>query len=154
MIEEQALVVALDGDEIWVETQRRSACGQCTASKGCGTAVLGKVLGIKRNRVRVLNPQETKVSVGDEIIIGIEEQALVRGSLAIYIAPLVAMFLSGMLGEVVASQMNVLNSEFLVIIFSLSGLLLGFVWVKWFSREISSDLRYQPVLLHRILHTA
>lgn len=151
MIEEFAKVVAFDGDDVWVETQRQSACGQCAANKGCGTATLAKVLGNKRTRVRVLNPRSTKVSIGDEIVVGIEEQALVRGSLAIYLAPLLALFLSGLLADVLAGQLNIAKPEIFIIIISLIGLGLGFVWVKRFSRVISSDSRYQPVLLHRVL---
>ena len=148
MIEEYAQVVGFEGGDIWVETQRKSACGQCSANKGCGTAVLSKVLGNKRSRVRVLNPNATEVSIGDEIIVGIEEQALVRGSLAIYMAPLLALFLFGLLGGVLADQFNMVKPDTLVIIFSLFGLGLGFMWVKRFSGVISSDPRYQPVLLH------
>ena len=151
MIEESAMVVAFEGDDVWVETQRQSACGQCAANKGCGTATLAKVLGNKRTRVRVLNPRSTKVSIGDEIVVGIEEQALVRGSLAIYMAPLLALFLSGLLGDALAAQLNIARPEIFIIIISLIGLGLGFVWVKRFSRVISSDSRYQPVLLHRVL---
>ena len=154
MIEERAQVVAFEGDDVWVETQRQSACGQCAANKGCGTATLAKVLGNKRTRVRVLNPRATKVSVGDEIVVGIEEQALVRGSLAIYIAPLLALFLFGLLGEVIAAQFNMVQPDILVVILGLFGLGLGFIWVKRFSRVISSDSRYQPVLLHRVMHTS
>ena len=151
MIEEHAQVVAFEGDDIWVETQRKSVCGQCSANKGCGTATLAKVLGNKRSRVRVLNPQEKKVSIGDEIVVGIEEQALVHGSLAIYMAPLLSLFLFGLLGDVLATQMNILQPDILVIVFSLSGLGLGFAWVKRFSGVVSNDSRYQPVLLHRVL---
>ncbi|WP_455199475.1 SoxR reducing system RseC family protein, partial [Kaarinaea lacus] len=70
MIEERAEVVSIEDGDIWVETQRRSACGQCAVNKGCGTAVLGKVIGNKRTRVRVLNPTDTRVSIGDEIVVG------------------------------------------------------------------------------------
>ena len=151
MIEERAQVVALNEQEVWVETQRRSACGQCTANKGCGTAVLSKVMGNKRSRVRTLNPKSTKVSVGDEVIIGIQEQALVRGSLVIYMLPLLLMFLFGLLGDVLTSQLLMQNQDVLPIVFGMLGLALGFLWVRRFTRSIADDSRYQPVLLRRVL---
>ena len=151
MIEERAQVVALNEQEVWVETQRRSACGQCTANKGCGTAVLSKVMGNKRSRVRTLNPKSTKVSVGDEVIIGIQEQALVRGSLVIYMLPLLLMFLFGLLGDVLTSQLLMQNQDVLPIVFGMFGLALGFLWVRRFTRSIADDNRYQPVLLRRVL---
>ena len=151
MIEEHARVVDMNAEGVWVETQRRTACGQCAANKGCGTATLAKVLGNKRSRVRALNPKATSVAVGDEVIIGINEQALVRGSLAVYTAPLLAMFVFGLLGQLLATQLLFENSEFLTIVFSVFGLLLGFVWVRRFTHCIAGDARYQPILLRQVL---
>jgi len=151
MIEEQARVVALEDDDVWVETQRRSACGQCAANKGCGTATLAKVLGNKRSQVRTLNPKSTPVSVGDEVIIGINEQALVRGSLAVYTVPLLSLFVFGFLGQVLSAQLLMTNHDILPIVLGLSGLMLGFFWVRRFTREIAGNVNYQPVLLRRVL---
>jgi len=152
MIEEHAQVVALDQNhDVWVETQRRSACGQCAANKGCGTATLAKVLGNKRSRVRALNPQATAVMVGDEVIIGINEQALVRGSLAVYTVPLLSLFVFGFLGQLLTDQLLMTNQDILPIVSGLMGLLLGFLWVRRFTRLIADNDRYQPVLLRRVL---
>jgi len=151
MIEEHAQVVALNAEGIWVETQRRTACGQCSANKGCGTATLAKVLGNKRSRVRALNPKATSVVVGDEVIIGIDEQALVRGSLAVYTVPLLSLFVFGLLGQLLGTQLLFGDSEWLSIAFSIFGLVLGFAWVRRFTRHIASDERYQPVLLRQVL---
>ncbi len=151
MIEEHAQVIALENNDVWVETQRRSACGQCAANKGCGTATLARVLGNKRSRVRTLNPQATSVTVGDEVIIGINEQALVRGSLAVYTVPLLMLFVFGFLGQLLSTQLLMTNQDILPIILGLSGLLLGFVWVRRFTQGIADDVRYQPVLLRRVI---
>ena len=151
MIEERAQVVALNAEGVWVETQRRTACGQCSANKGCGTATLAKVLGNKRSRVRALNPKATSVAVGDEVIIGIDEQALVRGSLAVYTVPLLSLFVFGLLGQLLGTQLLFGDSEWLSIGLSILGLVLGFAWVRRFTGRIASDERYQPVLLRPVL---
>jgi sigma-E factor negative regulatory protein RseC len=151
VIEEQARVVLLNEEGVWVETQRRSACGSCAVNKGCGTASLAKVLGNKRSQVRALNPKGTVVKVGDEVVIGIDEGALVRGSLAIYSAPLLSLFMFGLLGQVVAVQLLIENVEAMTIAFSGLGLLLGFLWVKRFTAKVGRNPRYQPVLLRRML---
>jgi len=153
MIEERARVVQVDDSGIWVETQRQSACGQCNANKGCGTAVIAKVVGNKRSRVRVLDSGAAGVRVGDEVLIGIQEQALVRGSLAIYLAPLVSLFLFGLLGEMLGLQLGFENTELLSIVFGVAGLGAGFIWVRFFSRLVTRDPRYQPVLLRRAAST-
>lgn len=150
MIEEQARVVNVSGDDVWVETQRQSACGQCSANKGCGTAVIGKVLGRKSSQVRVLNPHALPVSRGDQVLIGIEEQALVKGSLAMYLVPLLAMFVFGLLGEALAGQFALTASDAFTAVLSLVGLAFGFFWLRIFSRAASRDSRYQPVLLRRL----
>ena len=80
MLEETAQVVRVTADGIWVETRRQSTCSSCAAEKGCGTATLSKVLGNRRTLVRVL--ADMPLEVGDRVVIGIREQALVRGSLA------------------------------------------------------------------------
>jgi sigma-E factor negative regulatory protein RseC len=151
MIEEHAQVIALENNDVWVETQRRSACGQCAANKGCGTATLARVLGNKRSQVRTLNPQATSVAVGDEVVIGINEQALVRGSLAVYTVPLLMLFVFGFLGQLLSTQLLMTNQDILPIVLGLSGLLLGFVWVRRFTQGIADDVRYQPVLLRRVI---
>jgi sigma-E factor negative regulatory protein RseC len=153
MIEEQAQVVDLNSEGVWVETQRRSACGQCAANKGCGTATLSRVLGNKRSRVRALNPNATPVAIGDEVVIGIEEQALIRGSFALYIMPLLSLFVFGLLGSVLAEQMAMTHPDEFSAVFGLLGLLVGFMGVKWYSHSIRADARFQPVLLRRVAPT-
>jgi len=144
MIEETAYVVAVGPQGVWVETQRQSACGQCAARKGCGTAALSKVLGQKRSRVQVANPDQAPVRVGDEVVIGIDESALVRGSVVIYLVPLLSFFLFGVLGQTLARQLMLGSGEGLSIVFGLLGLLLGFAWARRYAR---GDRRYQPVIL-------
>lgn len=150
MIEEHARVIALDEQGVWVETQRRSACGQCSVNNSCGTALLAKVLGVKRNKVCALNPEATNVSIGDEVIIGVSEHALTRGSLAVYTVPLLALFVFSLLGENLAQQLSISNEDAITIAFGMLGLLAGFLWVKRFSRVVSNDPNYQPVLLRRL----
>ena len=61
MIEETAIVVKCEGKFAWVEAQRQTTCGNCAASKGCGTSVLAKVVGKKAARMRALNPIEAQL---------------------------------------------------------------------------------------------
>jgi sigma-E factor negative regulatory protein RseC len=142
MIEERALVVAVGKGEAWVETQRRSACGACSASVSCGTATLAKVLGKRRSQVRVLATMPLRA--GDEVMIGIEENALVKGSLAVYLVPLLLMVGGALAGEIIT------QTEGLTILFSMLGLLGGLAWLRTFTRSIRTDTRFQPVVLRRL----
>ena len=147
MLEETAQVVRIKGDEVWVETQRRSSCASCSAEKGCGTATLSKVLGNRRNVVRVLSA--IPLGVGDQVVIGIREEALVRGSLAVYAVPILLLLLGGLIGELGAKQFIWQNAEFASVTLGISGLIAGLVWLKRFTRRIQNDPNFQPVVLRR-----
>jgi sigma-E factor negative regulatory protein RseC len=147
MLEETAQVVRIKGNEVWVETQRRSSCSSCSAEKGCGTATLSKVLGKRRNVVRVLSAMPLRV--GDLVVIGIREQALVRGSLAVYAVPILLLLLGGLIGEMGAEQFIWENAEFASVTLGISGLIAGLVWLKRFTRRIRNDPNFQPVVLRR-----
>ena len=119
MIEEKAIIVAVDNDFAWVETQRRSTCSACQVNKGCGTSLLSNVLGQKRTRLRLKNPDGYQA--GDQVVLGLEEGALVKGSLLLYALPLVFMFVSAMLGYSIFFLYNIVYSEGYKIIFSFDG---------------------------------
>jgi len=147
MLEETAQVVRINGNEVWVETQRRSSCSSCSAEKGCGTATLSKVLGNRRNVVRVLSAMPLRV--GDRVVIGIREQALVRGSLAVYAVPILLLLLGGLIGELGAEQFIWENAEFASVTLGISGFIAGLVWLRRFTRRIRNDANFQPVVLRR-----
>lgn len=146
MIEETGVVVELDGDHAWVESERRSSCGSCSA-KGCGTGALSKILGAKKQRMRVQNP--INAEVGDAVTLGIEEGALLAGSVMVYIVPLILMLAGGLLGEALAPQWEV-SAESASLIFGLLGLVAGFFWLRAFNRRASSNPRYTAVILKKL----
>lgn len=147
MIEETGTVIALDGSHAWVETERRSTCGSCSA-KGCGTGVLSKVIGARAQRVRVEN--RVGARIGDTVVLGLREDALVRGSLAVYIVPLLAMFAGALAGELVLSGPG--TSEFWTVLAGLAGLGAGLLWLRAFGRRAADNARYQAVALRVVPH--
>lgn len=147
MLEETARVVRVEGGEVWVETQRRSTCSNCTVEKGCGTATLAKVLGQRRTLVRVLS--DLPLVVGDQVVIGIREQALVRGSLAVYAVPLLLLLAGAIIGELGAGQGLWASAEAASLLLGVAGLVAGLLWLRYFSRRIHHDAYYQPVVLRR-----
>jgi sigma-E factor negative regulatory protein RseC len=147
MLEETAQVVHVEGNQFWVETERRSTCSSCSAQAGCGTAVLSRVLGTRRNRVRVLS--DLPLRVGDRVVIGVHEQALVRGSLAVYAVPIVLMLLGALVGELGARQFLWQSAEAASTLLGIAGLAGGLWWLRRFTRRIQSDENYQPLVLRR-----
>ncbi len=141
MIEESATVVELDGQYAVVETIRKSTCGSCEAKTSCGTAVLSKVVGNRANRMRLRNTIHAQV--GDTIILGLHERALLQTSFLFYLTPLFSCFLFALLGRFIDDGVG----EVATISFSLVGLLSGLAFVKWLSIKLELDSRYQAVLL-------
>lgn len=147
MIEETARVVACEGRFAWVETQRASTCGSCSANKGCGTATLAKALGRRRTRTRVLNDLQARV--GEQVVIALPEQALVRGALAVYLVPLLGLLGGALFGAYLAGRLPVENPDLLSILLGGLGLAAGIGWLRYYARSIHEDTRYQPVIVRR-----
>ncbi len=149
MLEEQGRIVEVRDGYVWVETLRRSSCGQCSINAGCGTSVLSRVLGQRRTRVRALDSLGSKT--GDEVVIGIEDAMLLRGSLAAYLAPLLGLLLGAVSGARLAAGLAI-SGEAASILCALAGLAAGLVWLSFYARRTARDRRYQPVVLRRAPH--
>ncbi len=145
MIEEKAVVIKSEDGVAWVQTGRKTACGGCSLNKGCGVSVLERMLGERVMLLKALDPISTHQ--GDEVVIGIRESALVKGSVVVYILPLLAMILFAMLGSTVVAPWLGLPLEGTSIVMGGAGLGVGFWGVSLFSRRIRQDSDYQPVIL-------
>ncbi|MBY5963163.1 SoxR reducing system RseC family protein [Marinobacter nauticus] len=138
MITETGKVVALAGDQVWVQTIRTSACQSCSARSGCGQRALAAVSGGRANQVLVDNSVGARV--GDEVVIGLDEQSLLNASLIIYGLPLVLMVLASVMAHTWAA-----GSDLGAIAGAVAGLGVGFWLVqRW---QAGAGDRYQPRLL-------
>lgn len=97
MIEENGMIVAVDGDRAQVLTQRRSNCSGCRVKGACGTSLLDRLLGRREVRLDVLNPTDARP--GDEVVVGVPEEGILIGSLVAYILPLIGLILGAILGQ-------------------------------------------------------
>ena len=148
MIEEQATVIALEGDDALLQTQRQSACQSCSVKKGCGTSVLAKVIGQRSSQVRVLNTLGAQL--GDTVLLGVQENALVQGSLLIYAAPLLSMFGLAIAGEFWAKA-NGFNAELITVMAAFLGFFIALLVIRLGFSKVSLRKRLQPEML-RIVH--
>lgn len=149
MIEQVATVVALEGDAAWVETHRQSACGACAMNKGCGAGLFAKAFGFDSPQLKVTRAQG--VDIGDRVVVGIDERALVRGSFAAYMMPILFMMGFAMLGQAVLSTWLEWNTDLAAILTGTAGLAVGLLWLKRHNRRIRHDRRYQPLILHKAM---
>ncbi len=138
MIEQPARVVAVDGPYAWVESERTSACGQCSAKGSCASGALARLLGRRSVRLRALN--RAAAVVGDRVTIGIDEGVLLRGALLMYGLPLAGLLAAAATGLAIWGEAaSVLAGG--------AGLAAGFLFVRHRTRRAAE--RGLPVVLSR-----
>ncbi len=148
MIEEQAQVVEIIGSQLVLQAQTQSACGSCSASKGCGTSVLSKVIGRKFTRFQVANNIDAEV--GDTVVVGISEDALLTGSLVMYIIPILGMLVFALLANT-SLDVHVQYRDLSIAASGIMGLVLGSLLSRWYFQRQSSRQRFTPVVLRKII---
>jgi sigma-E factor negative regulatory protein RseC len=147
MIQEYGYVVKTDEQFAWVHTQRKSTCGQCAAQKGCGTNVFSKVLGNKHTELKAINAANAKV--GDTVVLGLRESVLLKSAFIMYMLPLLMMFIFAVFTQFIFNAVGNEASQFWIGIFAVTGLLLGFVYARYFAKQHQTDSEYHPVVLRQ-----
>lgn len=141
MIEEHAVVIAVERDVASLEVVRRSACGLCGQTRGCGISLFGRLFGHRSHVFKAENSIHAKA--GDHVIVAIEEHALLNSALMLYGIPLMTLLLGAILGHVIFPGDSV-QSDVQSLIGAVVGLLLGLGWVKGHTVAGSVNSRYQP----------
>ena len=145
MIEERAIILSLESElsstdsTATLEIERKIACGLCGQTRGCGNSIWGKVFAHQSTAFKAQNRINAKV--GDSVIVGINEKALLKSALLLYILPLATM----LIGAILATQIQ--DKNVYAMLGALAGLLLGFLWVKGHTMSSSYFKLQQPVIL-------
>ena len=127
MIEEEASVSRVSAGLAEIVTERRGACGACSAKHGCGTSLLATWLPQRRLSFRI--PNEIGARVGDRVVVGLDEGALQRGSLLLYAAPLGGLLSGAIIGEGIFPRVG-WSSELGAVLLGLLGLTLALGLVR------------------------
>lgn len=146
MIEENAIVIGLEQNSAMLEIVRRTPCGLCGQTRGCGISLWGRLFGHRKNIFKAVNQINAKV--GDSVIVGVDEQALLISSLTVYGIPLAAMLVGALLiGGIFSGNSNPAHADLYAVIGAIAGLVIGLLWLKGHAAGRSMDARYQPVIL-------
>lgn len=128
MIEMRAIVIQLQGDEASVSPIGTGGCGHCDSEGGCGSGTLTKLFCSNKSRnFKVRN--EISAKVGDEVQISIPDGALLRGTMKMYVLPLILLLAGGMTGASLAGGEAAVRDAYAVA-GAIIGLLLGFLMAK------------------------
>lgn len=143
MIEERAVILSLDnasGDSTaTLEIERKTACGLCGQTRGCGNSIWGKLFAHQSTAFKAQNRINAKV--GDSVVVGINERALLKSAVLLYMLPLATM----LIGAILAKQL--VTTEVSAMLGAAAGLVLGLLWVKGHTVSSSYFKLQQPVIL-------
>ncbi len=145
MIEQHAVILSTeDGDQndapvATIEVVRKTACGLCGKTQGCGNAIWGKIFAHKTTSFKAQNV--INAQVGQNVIVGIDENALMKSALLLYMLPLATM----LIGTILMSQ--VYDSDGAQMLGAFSGLVIGFLWLKGHTTGHLYYQKHQPKIL-------
>lgn len=145
MIEETARVVQVQGQRVWISAIERSACGGC-AQGGCSTRVLAKML--PRRELEV--DSEMPLSPGDLVVVGIDEGALLKGSLMLYIFPLLSLFFGAALTQVLAQSLDSGSGEAWAVVGAAIGLFASLLVLRLWLNTWGIAHVARPVVLRKL----
>lgn len=145
MMEESGHIVRIEGEYAWVNTERRSSCSSCSVQKGCGSGTLANMFGRRTHQIRARN--NIGAAVGEQVVLGLDESALIRGSVLVYMTPLLGLLGGGLLGQMLAPQLNLAGSELPSIIGALSGLGLSLLWLMARNRRWMREGSFQAEII-------
>ena len=141
MITETGRVLEVEGDWAWVACRRQVECARCAAGRGCGGGVLAKLLGDRLHKVRAATGSVAVVP-GDQVLIGLGEDVVLRAAAAVYLVPLLLALAGGVAAATLAG-----GGDLVALLGAAAGLVLGLYWARGYSRRHASDASLQPVIL-------
>jgi len=138
-----AHVVAVDGTVAWLEPEQTGSCGGCAASGSCGAKGIGTMASrLEFRRFQINN--ENNLAIGERVVVGIPDNALIKASLTAYAIPLATLLFAGALAQ------WRFGSDLVTMAAMIFGLLLGL----GFSRVGAGRLLMQGDLAPRFLRRA
>lgn len=147
MIEEEGVVLGLEGDLALVQTERRTTCGGCTASGTCGTSLLDRLLGRRPVILRARN--RAGAGPGDHVSVGVEESALVRAAVVAYLVPVLSLIAGALLGQALARGWGT-SSDVPALLGGIVAFALALFHLRRYSGALEGASDRQPVVLRRL----
>ncbi|UOG91675.1 MAG: SoxR reducing system RseC family protein [Candidatus Thiothrix sulfatifontis] len=145
MIEQTAVVVSVDSGYAWILPQQKSGgCSGCATKTTCSTSSPFEFLNKEPQKMRVLNPSYARP--GDNVVVGVQGEALVAYSLLTYMLPLIGLILMAVIGRELLALIGI-TSEWAAIFSGLAGLLGGLRLANLVAARSFQSNHFQPVIL-------
>jgi sigma-E factor negative regulatory protein RseC len=136
---EEGVVVGIDGEEAQVRVARGSACGGCSQQGTCSP------LDPAGEEIVIHVDNHLDARPGQRVVVGVEENMVLRGAMWIYVLPLVTFFFGYWLGGRLAPATG--GESTTAILGALIGLVAGLGVVYWRFRHASASAAYRPHLV-------
>lgn len=145
-----ARVVAVVGAVAWLEPEQTGSCGGCAGAARCGAKGIGTLASrLEGRRFPLANTSGlgaglgAGLCVGERVVVGVPEDALVKASLTAYALPLLTMFAAGGLAQAAEGRDGVTLAA------SVAGLALGLGLARVLARRLAAGGQIAPRLLRR-----
>jgi sigma-E factor negative regulatory protein RseC len=146
MIEERAIVVAIEKDNITVTSELKSACSGCQQVDNCGSGQVAKAFPQKQLSLTVKST--LPLQLGDKVIIGLNESALLSSAWQVYLWPLFGLLAAAWFGQWLVNG-NILGHEIFAIFFAIIGGYAGFLLAKKQQSKLESCAELAPKIIRR-----
>lgn len=125
----EAVVVAVAGDEVWVEVPGRApTCGSCKTAGACQTGLLGLSAGPRRYRLE----NRIGARVGDRVQLTVADGTVWRASLMSYVLPLLLAIGGAAIGQFATGDVGAALG-------TLGGLACGMLLLRWNEIRVRDD---------------
>jgi sigma-E factor negative regulatory protein RseC len=141
-VEGIAKVVAVDGEMVWLEPEQTTSCGACASSASCGAKGIGTLASrVEARRFPLDNP--AGLVVGERVVVGVGEGALLKASLTAYAIPLVVALGAGGIAQWLA------GSDGITMAAMAAGLAVGLLAARRSAGRLSARGELAPHFLRR-----
>ena len=143
---EQGRIVAVDADAVWVDTDRQTTCGSCSAQKACGTRLLNALHPSRDDYLRLVVDKSllAELRTGDRVEISIPDEVVVQASAVVYLLPLALLLAGAVLGN------QLLPGDAGTALGGILGFLSGALLVRLHAVANRGNRRLQPSLVRRL----
>lgn len=135
---ESARVAAIDTGGVWLETTGQHGCANCRSGRGCGVSMFQRLFRLPQHRIYL--PTEEVLSVGDHVVVGLSQRALLLASVWLYLVPLLGLLVGALVADMAFGQ------EALTVAGGVFGLLGMLAWVRGRQRRQARSGRFFPAL--------
>jgi len=138
MIEEIGVVTKTEGVTARVAVQKKGTCEGCAVKGVCETQGEG-------SEIEAFNPVNAKV--GQTVKLSIKPQAYLRGTMLVYGIPLVVFITGAIIGKNIGEEyLKGTSSDLVAAIAGFSALIISFIGIKIWSKNVETKTEYKPVI--------